>query len=53
MNLSYGTQLCQAAEYLIQLKERQEEMITEHAAHGPDTAHGPSTHASGQQQDPV
>lgn len=28
MNLSYGTQLCQAAEYLIQLKERQKETIT-------------------------
>lgn len=28
MNLSYGTQLCQAAEYLIQLKQRQEKTIT-------------------------
>lgn len=28
MNLSYGTQLSEAAEYLIQLKQRQEEEIT-------------------------
>lgn len=47
MNLSYGTQLCQAAEYLIQLKERQEEMITEQTVHGAGTPHGPSTHGPG------
>lgn len=47
VNLSYGTQLCQAAENLIQLNERQEEIISEQAAHGPGTPHGPSTHIPG------